>query len=242
MLNFETEISFNELRKYWIKSETLPVLHCGAHLGEERFLYFEFQMLPVTWIESGPHLIDSLRENVMQLPCQNVIEATLWSTSNVKMKLNIANNSFSSSLLNLEAASYLYPEISITESIEVLTTAIDDLEISRQSLDGGLLVLDLQGVELEVLKGAVKTLDKSNYILCEVSNVEMYRNQPLWPEINEFLKIHCLTLIDFQIDEEKGWGNALYRKGRAKIFDSVMRKRRQLTRKDVKQKIFGVGV
>jgi hypothetical protein len=68
--------------------KTLPVLHCGAHLGEERLLYFEFQMLPVTWIESAPHLIITLTHNVMQLPCQNVIEATLWSTSNVKMKLN----------------------------------------------------------------------------------------------------------------------------------------------------------
>lgn len=240
MLNFETEISFYELRKYWIKGGTLPVLHCGAHLGEERFLYFEFQMLPVTWIESGPHLINTLRQNVMQLPCQNVIEATLWSASNVKMELNVTNNSFSSSLLNLEAASYLYPEISITESIEVLTTAIDDLEIPRQSLDGGLLVLDLQGVELEVLKGAVKTLNQFNYILCEVSNVEMYRHQPLWPEINDFLKIHSFTLIDFQIDEEKGWGNALYRKGRAKIFDSIVRKRRQLARKNTTQKIFDV--
>jgi hypothetical protein len=158
------------------------------------------------------------------------------------MKLNITNNSFSSSLFDLEAASYLYPEISITESIEVLTTAIDDLEISLQSLDGGLLVLDLQGVELDVLKGAVKTLDTFNFILCEVSNVEMYRNQPLWPEINEFLKIHCFTLVDFQIDEEKGWGNALYRKGRAKIFDSIVRKRRQLARKDFNQRVLGVRV
>lgn len=242
MLNFETEISFFELRKYWIKGETIPVLHCGAHLGEERFLYFEFQMFPVTWIESGPHLINTLRQNVMQLPHQNVIEATLWSTSNVKMKLNITNNSFSSSLLNLEKHTYHYPEILITESIEVSTRAIDDLEIPGQSLDGGLLVLDLQGVELAALKGGVKTIDKFNYILCEVSIVEMYRDQPLWPEISEFLKIHNFTLVDFQIDEEKGWGNALYRKGRRRIFDPIVRKRRQLAHIEIVQKIFGVPI
>ena len=175
----------------------------------------------------------------MQLPCQNVIEATLWSTSNVKMKLNITNNSFSSSLLNLEASTYLYPEISITESIEVLTTSIDDLGIPPHTLDGGLLVLDLQGVELEVLKGAVKTLGKFNYILCEVAIVELYLNQSLWPEINDFLETHGFTLIDSQIDMKKGWGNALYRKGRGRKLDPIIRERRQLAREDLAQKIFG---
>jgi FkbM family methyltransferase len=242
MLNFATEISFFELRKYWIKDKTLPVLHCGAHLGEERFLYFEFQMFPVTWIESGPHLINTLKENVMQLPHQNVIEATLWSTSNVKMKLNVTNNSYSSSLLDLEASTYLYPEILITESIEVMTSTIDDLEISPQSLDGGLLVLDLQGVELHALKGGIKTINKFNYILCEVSIVEMYRDQPLWPEISAFLKNHGFTLIDFQIDNEKGWGSALYRKGRGRIFDGIVRKRRQLAHLKIVQEIFGVSL
>lgn len=198
-------------------------------------------MLPVTWIESNPHLIEALEQNVMQLPCQVVIEATLWCQSNLKKELKVTNNSFSSSLLSFKAGTYLYPEISITSSVEVLTSSIDDLNISQDTINGGLLVLDLQGVELEVLKCAVKTLGKFNYILCEVSIVEMYSNQPLWLEISEFLKSYNFNLIDFQIDESKGWGNALYRRGRVRILDAFVIRRRRLARAGFTQKIHNVS-
>jgi FkbM family methyltransferase len=187
-------------------------------------------MGPVIWIESAPNLLEELRRNVSQFPLQSVMEATLWSKSNVKLKLNISNNSYSSSLLDLDAATRLYPKIKFTKSIDVLTTKIDDLKIPREKMKGGLMVLDLQGVELEALKGATQTLRYFDFILCEVSKVKLYHDQALWSEVDTFLNLNNFKLIDSQFDDKYGWGNALYRRGNRKLFDLVHRRKRRLSR------------
>lgn len=49
------------------------------------------------------------------------------------------------------------------------------------------MILDVQGYELEALKGATETLSRLSWIRCEVSTVEMYAGQPLLEEIDGFL-------------------------------------------------------
>ena len=48
--------------------------------------------------------------------------------------------------------------------------------------------IDVQGYELEVLKGSENILKKVEYILIEVSENEMYKDQPLSNEIINFLQ------------------------------------------------------
>ncbi len=56
--------------------------------------------------------------------------------------------------------------------------------------------IDVQGYELEVLKGASKILTKIDYLLLEVSKNQMYKTQPLENEIIKFLKVKRFIILD----------------------------------------------
>lgn len=79
----------------------------------------------------------------------------------------------------------------IVETVEVDTVAIDDLD-DVGPFDG--VKLDVQGAELDVLKGAEKKLATATLIQCEVEFVELYEGQPLYGDIAAFLQDHGFML------------------------------------------------
>ncbi|QBR71734.1 hypothetical protein CU048_11110 [Beijerinckiaceae bacterium] len=76
---------------------------------------------------------------------------------------------------------------------EVQTIRLDDV---REIGDCDYLKIDVQGGELDVLKGATRLLDKIIAIHCEVEFAPVYRNQPLFAEIDTFLRSAGFDLID----------------------------------------------
>jgi len=50
-----------------------------------------------------------------------------------------------------------------------------------------LIKLDVQGYELEVLKGAAKALEKAQAVLLEVSFIDMYQDNPLLHDVTAFM-------------------------------------------------------
>jgi hypothetical protein len=87
-------------------------------------------------------------------------------------------------------------------------------------------VLDLQGAELQALLGAKVVLSKFDYIYTEVSIDTMYKDQPKWADVTCFLKKQGFRLVDWQIDQEKGWGNALYLR-KARYPKSYLKRKRR---------------
>jgi aryl-phospho-beta-D-glucosidase BglC (GH1 family) len=71
--------------------------------------------------------------------------------------------------------------------------------------------MDVEGYEMEVLKGATKTLKHVDYIICEVSSEERYVGQALEPEITEYLKKKGFDLIASDWGGVN-WGDQLYAK------------------------------
>lgn len=69
----------------------------------------------------------------------------------------------------------------------------------------GLLKLDVQGFELEVLRGATSVLDRIDAIYCEAQFEELYRGGPLAGEIFTWLHSRGFTLLrmaKFRADDE----------------------------------------
>ena len=71
--------------------------------------------------------------------------------------------------------------------------------------------MDVQGYELEVLKGSTDILLKVDYILCEVNRAELYKNCPMVEDIDSFLNEYGFKR---EITSWDGytWGDALYTK------------------------------
>ena len=99
-------------------------------------------------------------------------------------------------------------------------TTIDQLELNKTDF----IKLDIQGGELNALKGAEKTLKNCLGLEIEVEFLPIYKNQPLYADVTNFLKEHHFEFIDFlricrwernNIYTNMGqaaWGDGLYLK------------------------------
>jgi hypothetical protein len=69
--------------------------------------------------------------------------------------------------------------------------------------------IDVQGYELEVFKGAEKTLEHIDYIISEINNVHLYENGALLPELIDFLSQYNFKLVE---EDWAGgtWGDGLF--------------------------------
>lgn len=106
------------------------------------------------------------------------------------MKLNVLNDSkVSNSFLKpddktWQSISFQHGQVS---EINVPVTTIDNVFIEERLSRVYLLKIDVQGYEIEVLKGAEKSLFKIDYIFVESGIQRLYENAPRFSEVFEFL-------------------------------------------------------
>ncbi len=113
----------------------------------------------------------------------------------------------------------------IEDTWEVQTVRLDDI---KEAANADYLKIDVQGAELDVLRGAEKQLQTITFVHVEVEFVPIYRGQPLFADIDQFLRAHAfsfhrfaniegrvLTTIDASHDTEAErrqmlWADAVY--------------------------------
>ncbi len=106
-------------------------------------------------------------------------------------------------IMNLEDASSLLPvaaegrrEFNLQTVAEQIVPVLPlDVLVSREKLPfPDLLKLDVQGYELEVLRGAEACLHHARAVICEVSFRQYYERQPLFSDLLRFLAERGFTL------------------------------------------------
>jgi FkbM family methyltransferase len=165
------------------------IIHIGANTGQERDLYARHN-LEVAWIEPIPTVFETLCANLIAFPKQKAFQRLVAGRDRVKCTLHISNNGGeSSSILELGAHREIWPEVSFTDSIELegitLPSFIREECIDINQFD--VLVLDTQGSELLILKGAIDILRHFRYIKSEVSDFEAYKGCCQLSELDAFM-------------------------------------------------------
>ena len=109
---------------------------------------------------------------------------------------------------NDDSSSLLYPNkcmsyFSGTHCVETIDVDIKPGIIyltNKSDMRNSLLKIDVQGYELDVLKGFRNKLSYFNYILIEISHIEMYEHQPLFDKVDKYIKSKNFTL--FSVNNE----------------------------------------
>jgi FkbM family methyltransferase len=175
----------------WIKDITAviarpdPVIvDGGANKGRiaEEFLA-AFPKASLIAVEPIPALARKLRKRFAEANVR-VIEAALGAAPGEAV-LSVPQSRTLSSLLAPAAIRAKYPDRDFerAETVAVAVMRLDD--IAPKGAD--ILKLDLQGFELEALKGAKHILARIGLILTETAFTPLYDNQPLFPELEAFL-------------------------------------------------------
>ncbi len=87
-------------------------------------------------------------------------------------------------------------EKSNQDFVEIPMYRLDDLLKNKNMNEVDFLKLDVQGFELEVLKGAAETLKQAEVVLMEVSLIEINKGAPLLYEVIAFMKLHHFSAYD----------------------------------------------
>ena len=86
--------------------------------------------------------------------------------------------------------------LDVMSEIQLKTEKLDVVVGKEMINDIDFIKLDTQGTELNILKGAEKSLLPNILMVeSEVEFQEMYENQPLFPELDIFLREHNFTLL-----------------------------------------------
>jgi FkbM family methyltransferase len=123
-------------------------------------------------------------------------ESTLYVTKGVDCSSLYPPNE---SYLNRFAAFNEHLKLDFTVDIE--TTTIDDFCRQENVQEIDFLYLDIQGAELNVIQGATELLKRSILgIQLEVEFSPLYQNQPLFSDVDSYLRTQGFALFDLITD------------------------------------------
>jgi FkbM family methyltransferase len=184
------------------------VIHVGGHIGQEMETYKKNNVTNLIVFEPQKVPFQKLSAVVESVGFDNVTlinKALGNSCETVEMTCN--DDGLCSSILNPKHVLEQYPNIIFDRKETVEMVTMDS--VIPENHDFNFLNMDTQGYELEVLKGARKTLEKIDCVYTEVNNTEVYENNALIEEIDEFLKEY--DMIRVETDWMGGtWGDAFY--------------------------------
>ena len=167
------------------------VIHVGANSGQERETY-EMHGLRVFWVEPIPEMFSELQENIRSYPQQRAGNYLVSDQDGKEYQFHIANNKGeSSSIFDLKHHKDIWPKIDYERSITLKSKTLPAV-LMAENVDPNLydaLVMDTQGAELLILKGAQSLLENIRFIKLEVPDFEAYEGCCQLSEVEDFMSV-----------------------------------------------------
>jgi len=195
-----------------VLDEASGVIHVGANTGQEREEYAKHG-LRVIWVEPIPDVFAQLRANIAAFPEQRAVQGLVTDRNDGEYNFHVASNQgASSSILELGLHRDIWPEITYEKTITLRSRTLTSLlEDERIAVDGyDLLVLDTQGSELMVLRGAEAILSSFRFIKLEVPDFESYVGCPTRAEMTSYLSSRGFAELARHKFAERARGGAYY--------------------------------
>lgn len=191
------QISCLELLELMDTNPPKCVYDIGANVGTFTLLIKAiFPNVEVHAFEPHPSLRDLFLQNTHHL--KNVYFHPVAAGSQKSlMSLKVTDFVDASSFLEVTDIGNEVYNIKKVDEIIVEVEKLDEYTVANKISLPDLIKLDIQGYELEALKGVTNSLSHASYILSEVSFREIYYDQSLYHEIANFLAEHSFLTYAF---------------------------------------------
>jgi FkbM family methyltransferase len=196
------------------------VIHVGAHYGEEYNDYKDCGVAKIVFVEPASDTFKKLYGKFHTYPDVKLMQWAFGEEATVRrMHIETVNEGQSSSLLKPKLHLQQFPDITF-DSTEIVQIRPMDQFAWLRSGDYNFLNMDVQGYELNVLKGSGKTLEKIDYIYTEVNRDEVYEGCARIEQLDDYLHNYNFQRVETcwcNGGNEGTWGDAFYIKRPAKI-------------------------
>jgi FkbM family methyltransferase len=202
-------LNFSQLyRKYNL--DIKGIIHVGAHYGEEIDEYVNNGIKNLTFFEPISSNLEILKKNISYYVDKANIDIFPYALGNDKKEVEMyvsSNDGMSSCIFKPKLHLIQYPEVTFETKEVVRMIRLDDAKIEFNNFN--FLNIDVEGYELEVLKGSKNILNNIEYVYAEINKEQLYENTPHVREIDEFLNYYGFCRVEtdwFNIT----WGDAFY--------------------------------
>jgi FkbM family methyltransferase len=165
-------------------------------------------------IEASPLCQSILAPLIAATPGAQLISAAAGSVAGT-VEFNCTGNHRMSSVLQPRVgieADYCQNDFSVVDRVTVPIVRLDD--VIKPDLEVGLLKVDVQGYEMEVLRGAVRMLERTKALLVEVNFAQHYEGAVDFETLHSFLqaagfRLFAMTSAYYSTDRPL-WADAMY--------------------------------
>jgi len=204
-------ISLNSLKEKYNLNLT-NILHVGAHEAQEMGDYIQCGAKKIHWVEANTELANKLSSRTDKF-IHRVTNAVVFNEDNKEIVFKIANNTQSSSILELGEHSNLFPDIYYIHEEKRFTKTLNSILAEESFLEKiNFLNIDIQGAELLALEGLSDHLDSIESIYIEINDSEVYKNCSKTNEIDAFLNKFNFERKEKYLYSNHPWGDAFYLK------------------------------
>lgn len=186
----------------------IQALDLGARGGLDRLLTPIAPLVDYVGFDPDPHEIVQLRRaGAMDWRSVRYVAAALGRPDAVQT-LHVTQNPECTSLFesNPEVVERygMHDLFRIIDTALIPTRGLDELAVEQELSEASYLKMDIQGAELEVLRTAPRLLEQSLTTLrVEVEFQPIYRQQPLFSDVNAFVVAQGFVLAGFH--EPRAW-------------------------------------
>ena len=207
-MRYSPYLTPKKLAKLWGVRPT-GVLHIGAHEAEEAADYQDAGWGFVTWVEGNKEKVEALKQK-LPAASNRVVEAFAWDIDFAELNFWVLSDSASSSLFRPTGHLALYPDKSIMIEKKAIGRRLDQLLTDQICFE--FISVDVQGAELQALRGLGSRIAEAKWILAEVNQRDLYEGCTKIEDLDAFLADVGFKRTSTLWVPGKGWGDALYSK------------------------------
>jgi FkbM family methyltransferase len=209
--NEKSECILFKKAEYFFGIKSTGVIHIGASIAEELAFYDSRDVGKVLYVEANPAVFEQLNLRIAEMqPKSQVSTFNFAACSTCKtLEFHVTSNLKSSSLFELANHKTEYPYITEVGVITVDGKRAEDVFTAADLAGINTMVLDIQGGEMDALRGCASFLNQIDFIVSEVNFSELYKGIPRVEELDAELLKYSFRRLETMCNG-KSWGDALY--------------------------------
>ena len=169
--------------KVALKMPLKTVVDIGANRGQFALAAREVSGANVIAFEPLPQAIRIFKKIFLDDPAVKLHESAIGNKSERK-SIHLSASDDSSSFLEIgDLQIELFPGTHEVGTIDVRVGTLDEFLSSDEIIKPAMLKLDVQGFEMQALAGCKTLIGNFDYIYCECSFIELYKDQKLAGEV-----------------------------------------------------------